>query len=719
MIIKKIEIRNFRSYYRDNTFELSPGLTLIIGDNGDGKTTFFEALQWLFNTTVDTPNIENFSEKRKAELELGESDMMSVSMTFDHYGTKVIEKYFLLERYAKDRFRPSTQIFRGYEERNSERIQVDGKTLVANCFDAFIQKFSMFKGESDLNVFNDPEALQQLVSKFSDLRQFQIYVDHVTEFERKSNLAFIKESKSDTKISRQIEELDNQLIEVNQTLSYYEGELRSVEKAASIYQKNIDELEKHKESSEKYMEIKKRLEAKRSEETRFKGLIAAINFNYGLLDSLWILSNFPAILKEFQDKATAFSLEKRVQNDQFIKDLAKEEGKREALEEITQLVNGSARLPWYLPNEETMEEMIQDEICKVCGRPALRGSEAYHFMCEKLEEYRKHALAETEAKKTEEAVKKELFINQFIEEIHNLSLELGGYNETEIRGKAKEIKDKMGLVDSYKRKLESIQTDIAEMQDEKSRILIQSEGLTDELLDKSFHDLKGFFEQKGIAEKKAEELKHEIGRLRDNQEYLKEQINNLAPGKGQVGVYKRVHMAFEKILGAFIRAKENNLIMFLESLEDRANHYQAKLNANDFHGIVKLIRTADNSAVIKLYSSNGSEIRKPSGSQQTTMYMSVLFAISDLTTLRREEDYPLIFDAATSSFGDTKEEDFYNIIDHIQKQCIIVTKDFLDRGVLRNDDINKLTCSVYRIKKAEGYDSHDLSTIRTTVLKVK
>lgn len=41
MIIKEIQIKNFRSYYGDNNkFEFSDGLTLILGDNGDGKTTF-------------------------------------------------------------------------------------------------------------------------------------------------------------------------------------------------------------------------------------------------------------------------------------------------------------------------------------------------------------------------------------------------------------------------------------------------------------------------------------------------------------------------------------------------------------------------------------------------------------------------------------------------------------------------------------------------------
>ena len=60
MIINRITIKNFRSYYGEVVFEMSKGLTLIIGDNGDGKTTFFEALQWLFNTTVDDTSILNF-----------------------------------------------------------------------------------------------------------------------------------------------------------------------------------------------------------------------------------------------------------------------------------------------------------------------------------------------------------------------------------------------------------------------------------------------------------------------------------------------------------------------------------------------------------------------------------------------------------------------------------------------------------------------------------
>lgn len=74
MIIKSINIKNFRSYYGDNHVDFSDKLTLLIGDNGDGKTTFFESLEWLFLTAVESKPESNISEKRKSELETGESD---------------------------------------------------------------------------------------------------------------------------------------------------------------------------------------------------------------------------------------------------------------------------------------------------------------------------------------------------------------------------------------------------------------------------------------------------------------------------------------------------------------------------------------------------------------------------------------------------------------------------------------------------------------------
>ena len=69
MIIKKLVIQNFRSYYGQKVFEFGKGLNLILGANGDGKTTFYEALEWLFRTDgTNKMNSEFISKKRIEEL---------------------------------------------------------------------------------------------------------------------------------------------------------------------------------------------------------------------------------------------------------------------------------------------------------------------------------------------------------------------------------------------------------------------------------------------------------------------------------------------------------------------------------------------------------------------------------------------------------------------------------------------------------------------------
>lgn len=36
-----------------------------------------------------------------------------------------------------------------------------------------------------------------------------------------------------------------------------------------------------------------------------------------------------------------------------------------------------------------MQEMLDEEVCKICGRPAKKHSDAWNFMLHRLEEYQK------------------------------------------------------------------------------------------------------------------------------------------------------------------------------------------------------------------------------------------------------------------------------------------------------------------------------------------
>ena len=273
--------------------------------------------------------------------------------------------------------------------------------------------------------------------------------------------------------------------------------------------------------------------------------------------------------------------------------------------------------------------------------------------------------------------------------------------------------------------MEKVNKDLTEAEDSKMQLLIQTPDLTEEMLIKNFKDFKGLSDSSKRASLDLQDLKRRLEELEMQKQELKDKQNQIVPSNGIVRVYQKVHITFERIMKAFEAAKDRNVEEFIRTLEEQANIYLKKLNADDFRGVIKIKRTADGSAKINLYSSNDTIIANPGGAQKTTMYMSVLFAISNITTLKRDEDYPLIFDAPTSSFGDFKEDIIYNIIDDIDKQCIIFTKDLLkfDRETqtrkLDFDKINQLSCSVYRIQKASGYDEEDLSTIQTLTEKIK
>lgn len=724
MKLNKIIIKNFRSYYGENCFELSDGLTLVIGDNGDGKTTFFEALEWLFDTSKDNKSESNISEMRKAEMGIGDSDEVSVTMTFDHRGEKEICKKFIFEKDTNGSVRTRDFSFVGYEIVGAERYKRDGKILLESCFDTVIRRYCLFKGERELNVFDNNTALKTLVDTFSGIKQFDNLVELTTYFEQQSDNLVTKELKKDKKQEEVIKRLEYELSKVQSDISDVRHDISIKEKAVSDYETRLRVLEENQDACENLQDINARIEQKKIEQRRLMGYIN-LDYNAMLLDDMWILRAFPSILSEYQKKVSSLSREKRKLQKAEDERIAVEKGKQEAIKEIQKLANDATPLPWNLPDKETMQEMIDDEICKVCGRPAEKGSDAYNFMVNKLNEYLDHIRKESEAAQQQETPIKPLFENTYINELHTRSIQLSGDTEQELMGLATAIADRLSFVQSRKQDLERVNKDLTEAEDAKMQLLIQTPDLTEEMLIKNFKDFKGLSDSSKRASLDLQELNYELEVLEAQKQELKERQNQIVPSNGIVRVYQKVHITLERIMKAFEAAKNRNVEEFIQTLEEQANIYLKKLNADDFRGVIKIKRTADGSARINLYSSNDTLIANPGGAQKTTMYMSVLFAISKITTLKRDEDYPLIFDAPTSSFGEFKEDIFYNIIDNIDKQCVIFTKDLLrydrdtEKRELDFDKINQLSCSVYRIQKAPGYDEEDLSTIRTITERIK
>lgn len=728
MIIRRIEIENFRSYYgSENVFNFGEGLTLIIGDNGDGKTTVFEALQWLLDIsnpddTQKSHALDNFSEMRKSKLEIGESANLRVKMDFEHDGHKSVEKLFVITKKGEDSFDVSDIKFKGKEDTEEGRLSPDGRGLIKRCFDAEMQHFSMFKGESRLDVLDGPKALKMLVDKYSDIKCFDELVNLTSNFESSADKAFRKESKNDENTRSEAIKYDNELTKLSGDIQDIRMKIKELSTAVCSYETMLKDLEQNQDTRDRYNELSQALAGKKDNARSLKASIDKVNLNTSLLDQYWIMCAFPDILSAFKEKSAQLRREKERLHDEFILERGKEQGELDALKKENEaLLNDDAKLPWYIPDDKYMKEMIKVHRCKVCNTPAPEGSEAYRFMVNKLEEYKKHIKERARIKEEQVKLsKKQLFTEEYIDEINVLANRLSGPEEAFISGIANDINDRLEVVSRKSEELSQVRKEIDEIEEDISRLLIQAGNISEEMMKKNNSDVNNMFRRKNDAELEIKDLEFELKDKLNREAEVKGKMANLRPGNSLSRLYQKVHFAFDQIAKASFRAKEKNLYNFLNALREGANVYMNRLSTKDFHGEVSLFYKKDkDEAGIRLKSSNGTYITKPSDSQKTVMYISILFAVSDFAHKKTDEEYPLIFDAATSSFGDAKEEEFYNIINDVKKQCIVITKDFITGGKVRMNDVDKLTCRVYRIQKAEGFNSSDLSTIRTLVKEIK
>lgn len=214
--------------------------------------------------------------------------------------------------------------------------------------------------------------------------------------------------------------------------------------------------------------------------------IEKVNLNRSLLDQYWIMCAFPSILSVFKDKCAQLRREKQRLHDEFLCERAKEQGELSALKQENEaLLNDEAKLPWYMPDDRYMKEMIKVHRCKVCNTPAPEGSDACRFMVNKLEEYKRHISESARIKEEQiKLSKKQLFTEEYIDEINALANRLSGPEEASIAGIANDINNRLEVVSRKSEELSQVKKEIKEIEEDISRLLIQAGNISEETMKK-------------------------------------------------------------------------------------------------------------------------------------------------------------------------------------------------------------------------------------------
>ena len=722
MIIKNISLENFRSYYGKNNIDVGDGLTLIIGANGDGKTTLFDALEWLFDTVSKFPKVDTkyISKKRSTELFPDETDFVRVSMTYENNNSsRIYEKSFRFSKTAQGDVISSDPTIRLYIQNGVENDAVEGDVATIKFdrdFPPSIRKYCLFKGEQELNIFNKEEALSYLVETFSRVKDFDPYLNFMEQAKTLSEKATYNAMKADSKNRKESERLRNLISNEEKFIGEKKAELSQCQSEADRFRSLLESKEQSQEASELLVNTNKRLEtlnAKRNE------LISRIkekeNYTFRLLDEMWILLGFEPVaneFKEFVSKVDKFRRKEQSRHDQEMG------AKKLAIKMQQELSQGCVPLALNVPDEKTMREMLYDEVCKVCGRPAPKGTPAYDFMKKRLDDYLASLSSQENDDEDDDSATPSLYKNDYVSEL-NSRYSVMHNNMKFISGLKPFIEKEIQKNLQTKEDLRTLDTNIEQMEEQKKKILAGTEGLTEDQLLANYQDISTWWQQRNVAEKRSGILDSEIKKHQETLDGYREDYSKIAEDSA-AAIYSRTSTAIRRILEAFVSAKSKNRRDFLNNLEFVANEYLRKLNKGDFSGSIRIDEKAENNADVRLVDVDGTRIYNPNTALKTTMYMSLLFAVARLTTLKHENDYPLIFDAPTSSFTAAKESDFFGVIGNIKKQTIIVTKSFLNEGedgtsVLDKNRLQTINGKQYRIELKKPFDEKDLSTIQTLV----
>ena len=426
---------------------------------------------------------------------------------------------------------------------------------------------------------------------------------------------------------------------------------------------------------------------------------------------MWILMGYESIAEEYRDLVGRLDKEQRKQQSKYDQEV----GAKKVIAQINRdLSHGHVPLAINIPDENTMREMLDEEFCKICGRPAPKGSEPYLFMKKRLETN----LASLENEEEKEVEVEPLFKNAFIKELYDRYSVL--HNNMKFLNRLNGFIDN-GIRENLKKHdiIDSLSSNIEQAEEKKKRILAQTDGLSEDELVSAYNNISEWWKARSDAERRSDILEAQIKKHKDSLEDYRTQFSKISEDSS-AAMYSRTSQAIRRILDSFVSAKKKNKRDFLDQLEAVTNDYLALLNKGDFRGYAQIVEKPNSSAEIILIDTDGSRIYNANTALKTTMYMSLLFAVAKLTTVKHENDYPLIFDAPTSSFTAAKESDFFGVIAGINKQTIIVTKSFLVEDSDGNSTLDSLRLSEidakkYRIEKVRPFDEKDLSTIQTYV----
>ena len=302
MVIQKVEIQNFRLFYRDNAFNFTGGLNLIIGSCGDGKSTFFDALEWLFRTDgTNKMDINFISKKRCSELMPNDSDNVRVAITYEHKEKqKVLVKHFRFTKSLDGEISTSNYMFSLIENSGTECIVNDG-VYFDKDLPSEIRTFMMYREGGNYAVFKFSNSIKLLVDGFAGVKNFDAYTSFMEYAVRNADRVRDYALRMDKKNTDRIKQLKHTIEQESRLIDDIEHEIKIKQDEVVSFEELLRNIELGGEPSKLVVAVNRRIEYFSQKRAEVSAHLREY-YTQNLLEDMWVLVGFDNIAKEFSTK---------------------------------------------------------------------------------------------------------------------------------------------------------------------------------------------------------------------------------------------------------------------------------------------------------------------------------------------------------------------------------------------------------------------------------
>jgi DNA sulfur modification protein DndD len=718
MIIQKLHLKNFMCYYGENEIEFKPGINVLIGDNGYGKSKLFDAFYWVMYDQCYDTSIKKFrstselgesiiSDKAKHETIEGKVETVVSIQLFDEKH----DETYTLERVLNGNVRGSKfLVASGSVERATKKSafnvtqvvddQIEIDRIKKKVLPDNIKPYMWFQGEEIENIidFRESASLTQAINILSDISRFDVVhefsvgLSNLLQKELKKKKGSLSKNKTEsTALERKINELTGQR----------EGLKDQLDKAESNYeraQSRIDELVNSMREAEKIKDLSNEIEGLKKEYNRIHEQLKTnqVGFHKMMFQDHWITKGTAKLFEGFSEVYSKYE-EDRLDR---ISDLKAKKKAESAIEQMLQ-----SRLPINVPEPIYVKKMLENERCLVCDRPAKKGTSEY-------ESIRRLIADEMPKTKFDEKISEHDF-SQTLKSLYHSTLS--------IKDKSSDIDER---INNY---LENTQK-LSDKEDElRGEIESKEKDLNNLILDtsidiKTAKDLVNELQaQRNYSDRfngEVNSLTIRIGQLDSDIDKLEKDFNKLVVGD----VPKELHLKsqigtdLEKITKS---TRDRVYKSLVKQLENEANeHYMSMTKDNkSARGIIKFKEVKGNYTPILVDNYNEKLVQLNTGNIILIKLATIMAIISARKSTNETDLYTLISDAPTSVFGEDYTLGFCSTISQVYNQSIIMSKEFyknqnLREQLLQSSDIKlgKVYMITPNLEEADRTNRKQLST---------